>query len=93
MGGSTIIARPAARVEELSLPDWQRLQALEAELPAATSGPEAWLEPEDSLHAVEFVLALEEEFELEIPDEDVGELHTLPEVVTYIDRRMQQRIN
>ena len=38
----------------------------------------------DSLDIVELVMALEEEFELEIPDEDAEKILTVQEVVDYI---------
>ena len=40
----------------------------------------------DSLDVVEIVMALEEEFGIEIPDEDTEKLHTVSDVVAYIDR-------
>jgi acyl carrier protein len=42
----------------------------------------------DSLDTVELVMALEEEFETEIPDEDAEEITTVQQAITYItDRR------
>lgn len=41
----------------------------------------------DSLDVVELVMALEEEFGIEIPDEDVTQLKTVNEVVRYIDEK------
>lgn len=38
----------------------------------------------DSLDTVELVLALEEEFEIEIPDEDAEKITTVNEVITYV---------
>ncbi len=38
----------------------------------------------DSLDIVELVMALEEEFELEIPDEDAEKIRTVSEAVKYI---------
>jgi len=38
----------------------------------------------DSLDIVELIMALEEEFDLEIPDEDVETLKTVGDVVEYI---------
>lgn len=38
----------------------------------------------DSLDIVELVMALEEEFELEIPDEDAENIRTVGEAVKYI---------
>ncbi len=39
----------------------------------------------DSLDAVELVMALEEEFECEIPDEDAESITTLQQAVNYIN--------
>ena len=38
----------------------------------------------DSLDTVELVMALEEEFETEIPDEDAEKLTTVQEAIDYI---------
>lgn len=38
----------------------------------------------DSLDIVELVMALEEEFELEIPDEDAEKIRTVSDAVNYI---------
>jgi acyl carrier protein len=38
----------------------------------------------DSLAVVELVLALEEEFEMEIPDEDTEQIKTVSDAVNYI---------
>ena len=38
----------------------------------------------DSLAVVELVLALEQEFELEIPDEDTEQIRTVKDAITYI---------
>ncbi len=39
----------------------------------------------DSLDTVELVMAFEEEFDLEIPDEDAEKITKVQEAVTYID--------
>ncbi|OPX84174.1 MAG: Acyl carrier protein [Pelotomaculum sp. PtaB.Bin104] len=41
----------------------------------------------DSLDIVELVMALEEEFNLEIPDEDAEKIRTVGEAVKYIQDR------
>jgi acyl carrier protein len=38
----------------------------------------------DSLDTVELVMALEEEFETEIPDEDAEKITTVPQAIDYI---------
>ncbi len=42
----------------------------------------------DSLDVVELVMGLEEEFEIEIPDEDAEKIKTVQEAVDYIDAKM-----
>ena len=42
----------------------------------------------DSLDVVELVMALEEEFEIEIPDEDAEKIGTVGQAVSYIEERM-----
>lgn len=41
----------------------------------------------DSLDIVELVMALEEEFDMEIPDEDAEKIRTVGEAVKYIQDR------
>jgi acyl carrier protein len=41
----------------------------------------------DSLDTVELVMALEEEFEIEIPDEDAEKITTVKQAVDYINER------
>ena len=41
----------------------------------------------DSLDVVELVMALEDEFSIEIPDDEVGEIKTVGAAVTYIDKK------
>ena len=43
----------------------------------------------DSLDTVELVMALEEEFGLEIPDEDAQQIHTVGEVVQYVEQKLK----
>jgi len=42
----------------------------------------------DSLDVVELVMALEEAFDLVVPDEDVESLRTLGDVAAYVDKRL-----
>jgi acyl carrier protein len=44
----------------------------------------------DSLDTVELVMALEEEFETEIPDEDAEKIITIKDAVAYITSRMNK---
>lgn len=44
----------------------------------------------DSLDTVELVMALEEEFETEIPDEDAEKIITIKDAVKYITDRMEK---
>jgi len=39
----------------------------------------------DSLDTVELVMAFEEEFEVEVPDEDAEKLQSVNDVITYIE--------
>lgn len=41
----------------------------------------------DSLDIVELVMAMEEEFDLEIPDEDAEKLKTVNDVATYLSKK------
>jgi len=41
----------------------------------------------DSLDVVELVMALEEEFDIEIPDEDAEKITTVGEAVSYIEEK------
>lgn len=41
----------------------------------------------DSLDTVELVMALEEQFGVEIPDDDVEKVTTVKDVIAYIDER------
>jgi acyl carrier protein len=41
----------------------------------------------DSLDVVELVMGLEEEFEIEIPDEDAEKIQTVQDAVNYIDAK------
>ncbi len=45
----------------------------------------------DSLDIVELVMGLEEEFDIEIPDEDAEKITTVGQVVEYIEELIQSR--
>lgn len=42
----------------------------------------------DSLDVVELVMAFEDEFGIEIPDEEVGEIKTVGDAVNYIKKKL-----
>jgi acyl carrier protein len=44
----------------------------------------------DSLDIVELIMALEEEYDIEIPDEDVEKMATVSDVVEYIKARSEE---
>ncbi len=44
----------------------------------------------DSLDTVELVMAFEEEFGVEVPDEDAEKLQTVGDVIKYIEERSQK---
>ena len=44
----------------------------------------------DSLDTVELVMAFEEEFSVEVPDEDAEKLQTVGDVVKYIEEKTQK---
>ena len=43
----------------------------------------------DSLDKVKLVLALEEEFEIDIPDEDAAEIKTVGEIIKYVEDKVK----
>jgi len=45
----------------------------------------------DSLDIVELGMALEDEFSVEVPDEDMEKIHTVGDIITYIDDRNRGR--
>ena len=47
----------------------------------------------DSLDIVELIMALEEEFDTEIPDGDAEKIVTVGDVVDYIKEHVEQQIN
>jgi acyl carrier protein len=42
----------------------------------------------DSLDIVELVMSMEEEFDLEIPDEDAEKIQTIGDVIAYLGERL-----
>lgn len=44
----------------------------------------------DSLDRVELLMMCEEEFEIEIPDDDAIKFTTIADVISYIDRKVNQ---
>lgn len=45
----------------------------------------------DSLDTVELVMALEDEFGAEIPDEDTGKIATVQQAVDYIEKKIKEK--
>ncbi len=43
----------------------------------------------DSLDTVELVMAFEEEFDIEIPDEDAEKIRTVKDVVSYLNAHLE----
>jgi len=46
----------------------------------------------DSLDTVELVMALEEEFGIEIPDEDAEHILTVGKLVDYLEQKLNQQV-
>jgi acyl carrier protein len=44
----------------------------------------------DSLDTVELVMAFEEEFDIEVPDEDAEKLETVSDVTNYLKERLNE---
>jgi acyl carrier protein len=42
----------------------------------------------DSLDAVEIIMAIEDEFDIEIPDEDAEKIKTVKDAVKYVEERV-----
>jgi acyl carrier protein len=45
----------------------------------------------DSLAVVELVLAFEEEFEIDIPDEDTEQIRTVGDAIKYIENKLSKK--
>ena len=41
----------------------------------------------DSLDAVEIIMAIEDEFEIEVPDEDAEKFQTVADIVSYVEAK------
>ena len=46
---------------------------------------------DDSVEVMEFIISLEDEFGLEIPDQDIEGFHTLSEIVSYVFNKQNVR--
>ncbi|MGT2949595.1 acyl carrier protein [Streptococcus devriesei] len=44
----------------------------------------------DSIALVEFIITLEDEFDLDIPDEDVEDIQTMGELADYLEQRFKK---
>lgn len=42
----------------------------------------------DSLDAVEIIMAIEDEFEIEVPDEDAEKFHSVGDIVKYVEEKI-----
>ncbi|MFQ5824401.1 MAG: acyl carrier protein [bacterium] len=45
----------------------------------------------DSLDTVELVMAFEEEFDIEIPDEDAEKLTTVGQALEYLEKKLEEK--
>lgn len=45
----------------------------------------------DSLDTVELVMAFEEEFDIEIPDEDAEKLNTVGDAMEYLEKKLSEK--
>ncbi|MDR1136352.1 MAG: acyl carrier protein [Clostridiales Family XIII bacterium] len=43
----------------------------------------------DSLDAVEIIMAIEDEFEIEVPDEEAEKFQTVGDIVRFVDEQLQ----
>lgn len=43
----------------------------------------------DSLDAVEIIMAIEDEYDIEIPDDDAEKFQTINDIVTYVEKAIQ----
>ena len=69
----------------------QEIVAEQLEVDAEKVKPEASFANDlgaDSLDTVELVMALEEEFDIEIPDESAEQIDTVQKAVDYIDEKV-----
>ena len=64
------------------------LLAEQLDIPADSITPESYIIDDleaDSLTVLDMVMTLEDEFDIEIPDEDVEKLRTVGSVVSYVE--------
>ena len=48
---------------------------------------ETHLMKDDSLDAVEIIMAIEDEFDIEVPDEDAEKFQTVSDIVNYVEAK------
>ncbi len=74
---------------EIMLEKVREMMAEQWNIDAQEIAPETNLQEDlgiDSLDLFEFVMAIEEEFDIEVPTEDASNMHTLQEVVDYLEK-------
>lgn len=45
----------------------------------------------DSLDAVEIIMSIETQFDIEIPDEDAEDFHVLGDIVEYVEKKIKEK--
>lgn len=45
----------------------------------------------ESLHSIELIMAFEEAFNIEIPDEDAEKILTVKEIIDYLEKKVSQK--
>jgi len=67
--------------------------AAQVKLPKEQIVPEADFSTDlgfDSLEQVEFIMAIEEAFNIEVPDEDAEQIKTVQQAISKVERAMRQ---